>query len=432
MSRLSSLFLFPGAIAPMRPRLFLAAVAALGIACSLEAPGGRDGVTERLDAGGAAGSGESAPVDSVLVGDATVGASSSSPDGGGLNAQFGVGSSSDGGPSTGNAGHEGGVTMGQVDPDAGGGGAPPSGFDWKAGDYPPELHEQNYLEIVGVPGQAGKTRGYKVHVPQSYDPAVPAPVLFALHGYQQNAAMFVVEGTSLVGKSDREGFVLVMPNGVQEDLLGGSWNAGVCCGAAAAQKLDDVGLMRAFYAEVRKHVNIDSRRVYATGLSNGAFMAHRLGCEAADLFAAIAPLAGTIGTAELGATGTNLDPDFKSCDPVRSIAVLYMHGDGDLIVPYASMQPTLDYWARKNGCTTTGPATHPASGGDTTCVTYAECKAGVEVTGCTVKGGGHCWFGDPSCGTGAPGIGALVVGNNSDFLKASDAAWEFVSRFQRK
>ena len=161
-------------------------------------------------------------------------------------------------------------------------------------------------------------------------------------------------------------------------------------------------------------------------------MALRLGCDAADLFAAIAPLAGTIGTTELGAIGTNSDPDLKSCDPVQPIAVLYMHGDGDPIVPYASMKPTLDYWASKNGCSsTTGPATHPASGGDTTCVTYAGCKAGVEVTGCTVKDGGHCWFGDQSCGTGAPGTGELIVGNNSDFLNASNAAWDFVSRFRR-
>jgi polyhydroxybutyrate depolymerase len=409
----------------MRLHLFLATVTALGIACDDDAAGGIDGAITQLDAGAAPGNGNAAP---VLAGDATVDASSSTPT---LDAQVGVGSSSDGSLNTGDAGHEGGMTMGQVDPDAGRDAAP-SSFDWKAGDYPPELHEQEYLEIVGVPGQAGKTRGYKVHVPRNYDPAVPAPVLFALHGYQQNAAMFVVEGTGLVAKSDQEGFVLVMPNGVQEDLLGGSWNAGVCCGAAADQKLNDVGLMRAIYAEVRKHVNIDSRRVYATGLSNGGFMAHRLGCEAADLFVAIAPLAGTIGTAELGAIGTSLDPDFRSCDPVQSIAVLYMHGDGDPIVPYTGMKPTLDHWASKNGCSsTTGPATHPASGGDTTCVTYAGCKAGVEVTGCTVKDGGHCWFGDQSCGTGAPGIGELIVGNNSNFLKASDAAWEFVSRFRR-
>lgn len=305
-------------------------------------------------------------------------------------------------------------------------------YDWVAGDYPPNVKATNYLTITGVPGQKDKKRGYKVHVPKGYDPKVPAPVLFAIHGYQQNAVMFVVNGTQFVEKSDEKGFILVMPNGLQEDGIGGSWNAGVCCGAASEQKLDDVALIRAIYAEVKKHVNVDEGRVYATGLSNGGFMTHRLGCEAADLFVAIAPLAGSIGTKELGATGTNADPDFKECKPSKPIAVLATHGNGDPIVPYAGMKPSLDLFAKANGCsTTTTPAKQPASGGDTTCVTYEGCQGGVEVTGCTVEKGGHCWFGDASCGTGAPGIGNLFVGNNSTTLNSTDAAWEFVSRFSR-
>jgi len=305
-------------------------------------------------------------------------------------------------------------------------------YDWVAGDYPPNINSTNYLTITGVAGQKGKTRGYKVHVPKGYDPKVPAPVLFSFHGYQQNALMFTVSGTSFVKKSDEKGFILVIPNGNQEDGIGGSWNGGVCCGSSAQQKLDDVALVRAIYADVKKHVNVDERRVYATGLSNGGFFTHRLGCEAADLFVAIAPLAGSIGTKELGAIGTNADPDLKECKPSKPIAVLAMHGNGDPIVPYAGMKPSLDLFAAANGCsTTTVAAKQPASGGDTTCVTYEGCKGGVEVTGCTVEKGGHCWFGDASCGTGAPGIGNLFVGNNSTFLNATDAAWEFVSRFSR-
>ena len=304
-------------------------------------------------------------------------------------------------------------------------------YDWVAGDYPPNRNAQSYLTLGGLPGQGTRQRGYKVHVPKGYDPSVPTPVLYAFHGYQQNASMFVVNGTGFVPKSDQEGFILVMPNGVQEDGFGGSWNGGVCCGAAAAQKLDDVGFVRAIHAELQKHLNIDVQRVYATGLSNGGFMTHRLGCEASDLFAAIAPIAGSIGTSQLGSTGTNRDPDLKECTPERPIAVLMVHGDADPIVPYAGMKPSLDHWARANGCReTTAPAMQPASGGDTTCVTYEGCS-GIEVTGCSVRGGGHCWFGDASCGTGALGIGNLFVGNNSSYLKTSDAVWSFVSRFRR-
>jgi polyhydroxybutyrate depolymerase len=304
-------------------------------------------------------------------------------------------------------------------------------FDWVPGDYPPNPSSANFLTISGLAGQGNRQRGYKVHVPKGYDPKVPAPVLYAFHGFMQSAPLFVVNGTGFIPKSDQEGFILVMPNGIQDDGFGGSWNAGVCCGVAAAQKLDDVGFVRAIHAEIQKHLNVDAQRVYATGLSNGGFMTHRLGCEASDLFAAIAPVAGSIGTAELGSTGTNRDPDFKQCTPTKRIAVLMVHGDADGIVPYAGMKPSLDHWARANACqTTTEPAPQPASGGDTTCVTYPGCD-GVEVTGCSVKGGGHCWFGDASCGTGAPGLGNLIVGNNSNYLKTSDAVWSFVSRFRR-
>ncbi len=64
-------------------------------------------------------------------------------------------------------------------------------------------------------------------------------------------------------------------------------------------------------------------------------------------------------------------------------------------------------------------ASQPMSGGDTTCLTYAGCEGGVEVTGCTVQAGGHCWFGEPSC----------PFGPNSRSLDATDTAWAFLRRF---
>ena len=75
------------------------------------------------------------------------------------------------------------------------------------------------------------------------------------------------------------------------------------------------------------------------------------------------------------------------------------------------------------------PATVPKSGGDTTCVTHPGCKDGVEVTACIIKGGGHVWFGDPSCGTGSDACS--VVGNNSMYYVNTDFAWDFLKRFSR-
>jgi polyhydroxybutyrate depolymerase len=305
--------------------------------------------------------------------------------------------------------------------------------DWGPGDYPPDPHSGDYLELTDLPGQPGKVRGYKVHVPPSYDPSVPMPAVFAFHASNMTAIMFAVDGIGLLPKADTEGFIAVMPNGIQEDGFGGSWNGGTCCGAAADQQLDDVGFVRAVFAQLGEHLNIDLTRVYALGLSNGAHMAYRLGCEASDIFAAIAPLAGGVCTPELAPEPHDVMTSFTSCAPAYPVAVLGMHGTKDTFVPYESLKPTLDFWATTEGCTTTTrTADAPLSGGDTSCVTYTGCPSGIEVTGCSVMDGGHCWFGSDNCGTGAPlGIGNLVVGNNSNMLKATDEAWSFFTRHTR-
>jgi polyhydroxybutyrate depolymerase len=313
----------------------------------------------------------------------------------------------------------------------GGGGAHATGpGDWKAGDYPPDIMSDNWLEISGLKGQNGYTRQYKVHVPPGYDPNVPTPLVFCIHGLGQDALMFCVTGSAMDKKSDEAGFIMVMPNGYNN-----SWNGGACCGDASNEKLDDVGLFRAIFAEVGNHVNVDLDRVYATGLSNGGFMSYRLACEAADIVTAVAPGAGAIGTNDLAASfassgsalgATNASSDFTTCAPKRPVSVLDMHGTDDPLVPYSLQKQSLDHMAAQNGCAmTTKPAEQPKSGGDTTCVSYDGCPSGIVLTGCTVQGGGHCWFGSPDCGTAGGDIGLAIVGNNSDTLKDTDSAWEF-------
>jgi polyhydroxybutyrate depolymerase len=298
--------------------------------------------------------------------------------------------------------------------------------DWRAGDYPPDINSQNYLEISGVKGQGTYVRQYKVHVPPSYDPRVPAPLVFCIHGLAQNAVMFCVTGAGLNVKSDQAGFIMVMPNGYQN-----SWNAGTCCGGASNEKLDDVALFRAIFAEVDKHLNVDHRRVYATGLSNGGYMSYRLACDAADLFTAVAPNAAAIGINSIGG-GTNPTSDFTACTPSEPVSIFDTHGTADPLISYSLQAPSLALAVKNDGCSTTSVTpTVPASGGDTTCVTYPTCTAGTEVTACSVAGGGHCWFGSPDCGTGGGAIGALVVGANSNFLVNNDVIWDFFQRHAR-
>ncbi len=301
-----------------------------------------------------------------------------------------------------------------------------------AGDYPADIHSPTYLGIRDVPGQGDWVREYKLHVPESYDPSVSAPVVFAFHGWQLNAVAYAIEGAAWQKKSDEAGFVLVMPNGIQRAGPGGSFNAGTCCGNASEEHLDDVALMRAIYGQLAARLNLDRRRVYAVGLSNGAFFSHRLACQASDLFVAIAAVAGAIGTPVFAPNPSAKAPsDFETCAPKQPVAVLAVHGTRDRLVPYRAMLPSLQEWARLNGCTAEAKqAAQPESAGDTSCLTFAGCRGGVEVTGCTVQGGGHCWFGSKTCGIGVPN-GEQMFGPNSNTLDATEAAWQFVSRFSR-
>jgi polyhydroxybutyrate depolymerase len=301
--------------------------------------------------------------------------------------------------------------------------------DWVPGDYPSNFSSGNYLTISGVAGQMGNTRQYAVHVPTGYRSDTPVPALFCLHGLDQNPVMFCLDtGVAWPTKADQEGFVVIMPNGYMN-----SWNGGTCCGAAASSGLDDVALMRAIFAEVGTHVNIDLGRVYATGLSNGAYLSYRLACEASDLFVAVAPSAGAIGTAAIGG-GTMTTSDLMACTPTHKISVLDVHGTSDPLIAYSLQAPTLAIMQASDGCgATTMPATAAPSGGDTTCVSFAGCPAcpNVNVTGCSIMGGGHCWFGSSDCGTGGGAIGNAVVGNNSNFMKNTDTIWAFFSGISR-
>jgi polyhydroxybutyrate depolymerase len=224
----------------------------------------------------------------------------------------------------------------------------------------------------------GRTRSYVVYVPRTLKRDVPAPLVLDFHGNGGSAAQ--ESGSSgWRQKADREGFIAVYPDGI-----GGGWNVGNCCGQALSGKVDDVGFARAIVKAVRAGACIDDKRVYATGLSNGAGLAHRLACEAADVFAAIAAASADLVT----------DP----CTPARPISELSLRGLRDRLVAYEGgntgstgwyspgAKGTLTLWKNINGCTGQPVEKRPY------CETYDQCKDGVEVTLCSLPNTGHILY----------------------------------------
>lgn len=259
----------------------------------------------------------------------------------------------------------------------------------------------------------GATREFRVHVPASYDPRRATPLVLNFHALGFSAA-HQEELSLMTAKADAAGFVVVYPEGTG---LPRSWNAGACCAPARVVGVDDVAVVRAVLDDVEAKLCIDARRVYATGMSNGAFLTQRLGCELAERIAAIAPVAGVMG--------------MPVCTPARPVPVMHFHGTADLFVPYdggglegfTPVAESIAGWRERNGCGGGGDApvvTFAAD--DVTCETWGECAADAEVTLCTVVDGGHTW----------PGGTPLVAGGHmTETISATDAMWEFFVRHPR-
>ena len=132
-------------------------------------------------------------------------------------------------------------------------------------------------------------------MPPNYRKGEKLPLVIALHGGGGNAQnMEMMSGFS--EKADKENFAVVYPNGsgrISNNILL-TWNAEGCCQYAAENKIDDVGFISALIDKLVGDYGIDSKRIYATGFSNGAMMSFKLGEKIPDKIAAIAPVSGAI------------------------------------------------------------------------------------------------------------------------------------------
>ena len=272
----------------------------------------------------------------------------------------------------------------------------------------------------------GVERGYLVHVPLHYDPAVAMPVVLAFHGGGANADNMVAF-SGLNGKADQAGFIVVYPAGSGRLPRMLTFNAGNCCGHAAARGINDVAFTRLLLDDLERIANVDRRRVFATGMSNGAMMCYRLAAELSDRIAAIASVAGPMGT--------------KDCRPGRAVSVMHFHGDADEFAPFKggrgrgpsgtdfySVQHSIDAWVAANECQPT-PRTTPLpdranDGTNVKEIRYDSGRDGAEVVLVVIEGGGHTWPGRE------PRLRAL--GTSTQDISANDMMWEFFQQHPLK
>ena len=268
----------------------------------------------------------------------------------------------------------------------------------------------------------GVRREYYLYVPSDLDGE--APLVVALHGRGGTGpGMAVLTGFDAL--ADEHGFIVAYPSGLQQQ-----WNyvEGI---AGYELQVSDIAFLRALVAEIASRHEVDDRRVYVAGFSNGGFMAQRLACAANDVFAAFA---------SVGAAGYGGQPGV--CESPGPVSLLFIHGSADAVVPFrglrqqtpsgpvtvlASVDQTMGFWSDKIGCENDvdgGPLPRTGLSPDTevTVLSFEGCPDGAELTIAVVLGGGHNWPGHPGW------LPSDVAGRVSMDLDASEFVWQFFAR----
>ena len=264
----------------------------------------------------------------------------------------------------------------------------------------------------------GMERSYLLHVSPNYNNSTPTPLVVVLHG-GLGTSENVENTTGFSKKADEENFIVVYPQGI-----GRTWNSGNVEGPAFENQVDDVGFILKIVEEVENNYNIDENRIYATGISNGAMMSYKLASDASDKFAAIAPVAGTIG----GKSTENASLYFPK-NPSQSVSVIIFHGTNDQHVIYnggrssgidsgridLSVNDSVLFWVEADKCSSDPVIENITSNVYST--TYKDGLNATEVVLYVIVGGGHAWPG---------GEKGFIFGDEpTQEISATDLIWEF-------
>ncbi len=268
-------------------------------------------------------------------------------------------------------------------------------------------------DLAGTFRSGGMDRTYTLHVP----PGNPVGLVLNLHG--GGGTGIGQRGlTDFDAVADAHELLVVYPDGYAK-----SWADGRGASPADRRHVDDVGFLVVLAGKLQNDYGIAPGHVFVTGMSNGGFMSNRLACDRADVFAAIAPVAGTLG---LGV----------ACNPSRPVSVLEAHGTADPLVPFKggevrgrggvshsiSANGMADRWRSADGCQGDPSAQVLPGVGDGTVVhrfDSAACAASTEVVFYQIDSGGHTWPG------GKQYLPKAIIGPTSRGLDASEVIAQF-------
>ncbi len=269
----------------------------------------------------------------------------------------------------------------------------------------------------------GTERTYIIHLPDNKDKLNKYPLVIALHGGGgKGEGMNKLTGFNNV--SDKNNFVVVYPDGIDKQ-----WNDGRS-DFLLNDKTNDVKFISKLIDTLIVLNNVDTNRVYITGISNGGIMSFRLACELSNKIAAFAPVAASMPES----------PSYD-CKPVRPVPMMLIFGDEDPLVPFNGgeisvfglrsrgkvipVQQSVSYWVSANGCSTVPVESQinavPDDGTEISKKIYSSKTGNADVEFWLVIGGGHTWPG------GLQYLPKIVIGKTSREFNASEEIWKFFS-----
>jgi polyhydroxybutyrate depolymerase len=216
-------------------------------------------------------------------------------------------------------------------------------------------------------------RRYIVWLPIPRKQPGPVPVVLAFHADGSTVEQLEVQMALHMSRAAAR-FITVYPEGYHR-----SWNAGSCCGDANKSGIDEATFVHAILDDLGSLLEIDRRRIYATGFSNGAMLCYYLACNMADEIAAIAPVNGSMAVA--------------SCAPKRAVPILHFEGVAD---ERAAGEPpaladTIAFW---RGANSLDRATHmQVFGGGADCTIYSGANSDAEIRVCLIQDPLGRWLG---------------------------------------
>lgn len=253
----------------------------------------------------------------------------------------------------------------------------------------------------------GQLRTYYIHIPKSYNPSRPMPLLLVFHG-DGGSGRSISNVTGFNTLADQKGFIVVYPDGINQ-----KWGIGT----NSKNHIDDVSFISNLIDHLKSQLNVDSHKVYATGFSKGGILTQALACKLNTKIAAFASVAGSLPA--------RIQPD---CQPKTPVSMLTINGTNDQEVYYQgdkqgkrgaliSIPAMVNFWEAHDQCTSSKGT--PQANNLLKTTEYSSCNGNSQVVQLAVVNGGHFWPGGVSTDASVNKFNAKLG------LNASKTIWDF-------